>query len=93
LEGPFLHREDGFVLAIPFSFIATIEIAKASRMLNVGDNLPVVGEDYQVNIVAIIDMYTSSPWPDKAEVIVDRLMPCIGREYIYSVPLEISQVF
>ena len=62
-------------------------------MLNVGDNLPVVSEDYQVNIVAIIGMYISSPRPDKAEVIVYCLKPCIGREYIDSVPLEIGQVF
>jgi hypothetical protein len=75
LESPFLHRKYGYVRAIPFPFIVTIEIAKASRMLNVGDNLPVVGEDYQVNVVAIIDVYTSSPWPDKSEVVVDCLKP------------------
>jgi len=56
LESPFLHNEDGFARAIPFSFIVTIEIAKTTWMLNVGDNLPVVSEDYREPSVSGVDI-------------------------------------
>ena len=73
MEWPFLHNEDGFIRAISLSFIVIIEIAEASWVFDVGDNLVVVSEDYQVNVVAIIDTNTSSLRPYKAQVIIDCL--------------------
>jgi hypothetical protein len=87
LEWPFLHNEDGFIRAIPLSFIVTIEIAEASCAFDVGDNLLVVSEGYQVNVVAKIGTYTSSLWPDKAQVIINCLKPRIGWEYMDSVTI------